>query len=460
MAEGARFPSIPRVEVRFTLGLVGIVLLGINVGGWVFYGKAGEYVEGLSRKRLITVAQAVAAQVDRDVVLAFAPGDEESPAYDRERRRLIRLRDEADLDRVFLAAPYLGSLLDTRPGTPVGEEDPLVDLESPAMTPLWEGKPAGIPVYEIEGERFQSAFAPVVVDNELRAVVGVDASARFLADLAILRQALVATALLSLVVASGLGWFVHRNTRRVVALQGEIKNAEKLAALGTLTAGLAHEIRNPLAIIRASAELLEEEEKEKDGGRRGFGSTIVEEVDRLSELLTHFLDFAKPSKRDVRRADLAHVVRETADRLAPEMRERGVRLDVRLPDGEVTVPMDGDRIGQLLLNLLLNARDAVGGAGGLVEVVLETKRRAPASATMFADRAAPKGYAEVSVADNGPGIPESVRARLFDPFFTTKEKGTGLGLSIVHGIVQSHEGYLFVENGRERGTVFGFGLPR
>lgn len=456
MTGEGRFPSIPRIEVRFTLGLVLVTLLGINVGGWVFYGEAREYMEGLSRRRLVTVAQAVSAQIDRDRVLGFLPGDEGGEGYEEERRRLIRLRDEADLDRVFLTAPYLGSLLDTRGETPVGGESPLVDMESAAMAPLWEGRPVGLPVHEIEGERFQSAFAPVVVDNELRAVVGVDASARFLEDLEILRRGLFATALLSLVVASGLGWFVHRNTRRVVALQGEIKNSEKLAALGTLTAGLAHEIRNPLAIIRASAELLEEEEKEAGGGP-GYGRPILEEVDRLSDLLTRFLDFAKPDRGGECREDLGRVVRETMRRAEPEFRERGIPLEGDLPEGEFTVVMDGGRIGQALLNLLWNARDA---AGGGVRVSVSRRKRVPSSAKLLADRPNRRGYVEVRVEDDGEGIPDGIREKLFDPFFTTKEKGTGLGLSIVHGIVRGHGGYLLVENGPRRGAVIGFGIPR
>ncbi|MFH1278323.1 MAG: ATP-binding protein [Candidatus Eisenbacteria bacterium] len=460
MAEDGKFPSIPRIEVRFTLGLVLITLLGINVGGWVFYGEAREYMEGLSRKRLVTVAQAVSAQIDRDRVLGFLPGDEGGEAYEEERDRLIRLRDEAELDRVFLVAPYLGSLLDTRGETPVGEDDPHVDMNAESMAPLWEGRPVGLPVYEIEGERFQTAFAPVLAENELRAVVGVDASARFLADLEILRRGLFATALLSLVIASGLGWFVHRNTRRVVALQGEIKNAEKLAALGTLTAGLAHEIRNPLAIIRASAELLDEEEGEPGGGR-GYGAPIIEEVDRLGALLTHFLEFAKPYGRGgPGREDLNRVVRETTERAEPEFRERGIRLERRIPAGETMVVMDLGRIAQALLNLLWNARDAAAAGGGKVEVSVATRRRVPPSARLLAEKPNRRGYAEVRVADDGGGIPEGIRDKLFDPFFTTKERGTGLGLSIVHGIVRSHEGYVLVENGQGRGAVIGFGIPR
>ncbi len=458
MSRDGRSASIPRLEVRFTLGLVFLTLLVINAGGWILYGRAREYMESMSRKRLLSVAGTVATELDRSEVFSFAPGDEREEDYLLLRDRLAEIRDRAELDNVFLFAPYLGSLIDTRPEVAIGEETPVVDIDAPSMAPLWRGEPVALPVHEIEGERFQSAFVPVFEGSELRAVVGVDASAEFLRDLDLVREGLYGTALLSVILASGLGAFVHRSARRLVQLQGEIQDAERLASLGTLTAGLAHEIRNPLAIIRGSAELLAEEGK--TGGEAGaFAAHIVEEVDRLSEVLDHFLDFAKPSRLRIEKADLVRLVRETAERAAPELRQRGVRLTAAAPDGDLPVSMDRERIAQVLLNLVWNSRDAIGESGGEVEIAVERRRRPRPAAILFGGGRWAAGWAEVRVADDGPGIPESARGKLFDPFFTTKEKGTGLGLSIVHGIVRSHAGYLFVENGKEGGAAVGFGLP-
>jgi two-component system cell cycle sensor histidine kinase/response regulator CckA len=109
--------------------------------------------------------------------------------------------------------------------------------------------------------------------------------------------------------------------------------------------------------------------------------------------------------------------------------------------------------------LIGNAKDAIGDCGGAVEISVETRRRPRPSARILAEGTGARAYAEVRVTDTGSGIPDEVRGKLFDPFFTTKRNGTGLGLSIVHGIVKSHGGYVFVENGRERGASVGFGLP-
>lgn len=449
--------SIPRTEVRLTVGLVLITLLVINAGGWIYYSRAREYMERESRERLSTVARMIAAQIDRERVLAFEPGDEGMEEYRLEQEKLECLRDEAGLDNVYLFAPYQGSLLDTRPGVAIGDRHPLTDMDSDALAPLWGGEAVGLSLNEIAGEWFQSAAAPILKDGEIRAIVGVDAGADFLNNLRFLHRALLLTALLSLVVAAGIGFYVMRSTRRLVLLQSEIKNAEKLAALGRLTAGLAHEIRNPLAIIRASSELLHEDEP--DDIDRSYAAEIIGEVDRLSDLLGSFLDFARPVHDDRKRVDLVGLAEETLCRMETELGENGIRLRRSFPPGKIHVKVEPVRIEQVLVNLLMNARDAMSDRGGTIEVSLLKSKRMRPSAVRPPEAESRHGYAEVCVSDQGEGIPDEIRDKLFDPFFTTKKRGTGLGLSIVHGIVRSHGGYLFVESGRKSGTTMGFGLP-
>ena len=144
--------------------------------------------------------------------------------------------------------------------------------------------------------------------------------------------------------------------------------------------------------------------------------------------------------------------------LAPEFRERGVRIERHGEGGRFAVSMDADQIRQVLLNLLINARDAVNG-GGRIDVTV-ARRRKPRSGALFpAEGEREREYVEVTVEDNGSGIGREEMDSLFDPFFTTKERGTGLGLSIVHGIIKNHEGYLFVESEANRGSRIGFALP-
>lgn len=455
--EQQRKNSTSRNELRFTVGIMMVTLLVLNAGGWILYAQAKQYMADQNEKRLVSVGRAIAGQIDLASVAEFLPGDEFSGAYASERDRLLRMRDEADLDNISLFVPYQGSLLDTRPGIGIGDFHPLNDIDRPELRPLWEGAPVGLPLYEVNGEPFQSAFIPVIKGSELAAVLALDASAHFLSDLDRLKTALYAAALLSLILAGGLGYLVHRNTKSILTLHTEIKNQEKLAALGTLTAGLAHEIRNPLGIIRASAELLHEEEKEKPHVME-FGKEIMEEVDRLSELLTNFLQFAKPGREDEMAGDLSDLVTEILDRVQKNFDDQHVALVREVTSESLRLRMDSIQIGQVVLNLVLNARDAVNG-DGLVSISVKRTKRPRDGAILPAGGKNAPAYAEVSVRDNGCGMTRSTREKLFDPFYSTKSKGTGLGLSIVHGIIQGHEGYLFIDSEEGRGTEIGFGLP-
>ncbi len=449
--------STSRNELRFTVGIMIVTLLVLNAGGWVLYAQAKQYMADQNEKRLVSVGRAIAGQIDLARMTSFLPGDEFTNEYMAEQSRLSRMRDEADLDNISLFAPYQGSILDTRPGIGIGDFHPLNDIDRPELRPLWEGAPVGLPLYEVDGEAFQSAFVPVIDGSDLAAVLALDASANFLSDLDRLKTGLYAAALLSLLLALGLGYLVHRNTKSILALHTEIKNQEKLAALGTLTAGLAHEIRNPLGIIRASAELLHEEEKTKPHVME-FGREIMEEVDRLSELLTNFLQFAKPGRADEHAGDLSDLVEEILDRVQKNFDDCEVALVRDFTPDSLRLHMDSIQIAQVVLNLVLNAKDAVNGDGS-VSISVKRTSQPRDGAIQPAGQKHGGPFAEVSVRDNGCGMTKSTREKLFDPFYSTKSKGTGLGLSIVHGIIQGHEGYLFIESEEGQGTEIGFGLP-
>ncbi len=218
----------------------------------------------------------------------------------------------------------------------------------------------------------------------------------------------------------------------------EAQRREKLASLGELSAGLAHEIRNPLGIIKNAAEGLmsrERDQREKEM----LLDIIVQESKRLNKLVTDFLDFARPRPPRKVEASLKALVEEVVFSLQDEAGERGISFSLFLQ--EVILPLDRDQIRQVLLNLLFNALEAT-PSGGKVRVSLVGE----------------KDWAFLRVEDTGTGISPDHLDRIFDPFFTTKEKGTGLGLALVYRIVEAHGGNIQVESGH-RGTRFQVELP-
>ena len=225
----------------------------------------------------------------------------------------------------------------------------------------------------------------------------------------------------------------------IKTLEGELKRADRLAAVGRLASGLAHEIRNPLASISGSVQLLLEDEKVRDEDRH-LMEIVIKEADRLSALLSDFLNFARPAPLQLESVDLVAMLDEMIALLSASGQFNNVTVD-KAYHGPVTMTADPQKMYQVLWNLLINAGEAVQPAGEIrVEIVEE------------------KG--EIIIEDSGPGIAEEDRDKLFEPFFTTKGKGTGLGLANVYANIEAHGGHIFAEQSKLGGARFTISLLR
>ena len=227
------------------------------------------------------------------------------------------------------------------------------------------------------------------------------------------------------------------------ALEGQLHQSERLAALGEMTAGVAHEVRNPLGIISSTAELLQERLARYEPQNR-LARIIVEEANRLNEKVTEFLDFARPRIPNLRPCDLEAVVDRNLEFLEPEIQRLGIRVTRDYQLNGRMLAADPDLLHQAFLNLLLNAIQAMPGGGRLT----------------VSTQAGPQGRGgEIRFADTGDGIePESLK-KVLNPFFTTKEKGSGLGLPIVKSIIETHQGSLKIDSEVGQGTVVTITLP-
>jgi len=255
------------------------------------------------------------------------------------------------------------------------------------------------------------------------------------------------------------GWLVNRgrharaaleqSLRERAALETELVRAGKMGALGHMAAGLAHEIRNPLNSIMGSAESLVAEFDESHRKHR-MGSVLLREIDRLSRVVTDFVRFARPSEPARRPFDVAATARHVVELSQAEASSRNVAVSVSRPEPERRVDGDEDQISQVLLNLLLNAYQAVAGSdgdeGASVEIRFSTRQ--VANETMVG----------VGVHDNGAGIPTTQLESVFEPYFSTRDDGTGLGLAISDRIVEAHGGFMEVESTPGDTTIWAF-LP-
>jgi two-component system, NtrC family, sensor histidine kinase HydH len=227
---------------------------------------------------------------------------------------------------------------------------------------------------------------------------------------------------------------------QIIAIEEQLRRADRLSALGELSAGMAHEIRNPLGAIKGTAEILREGVAQEDP-KREFADILITEVDRLNRVLEDFLRFARPAPVEMGRFSLHQVVGDVLDLTRQQALRNKVEVKTDL-DQDIQVPGLGEQIQQAVLNLVLNALQAM-PEGGRLDV----------STTNLDNEI------QVQVRDSGPGIAPEDRGRIFNPFVTTRTSGTGLGLAITQRIVQSHEGRILLQSEPGQGACFTLCLP-
>ena len=232
---------------------------------------------------------------------------------------------------------------------------------------------------------------------------------------------------------------VFQDLTQLRHVQQELRRVDQLAALGSLSAQLAHEVRNPLAAMRGAAQMLGQENVPPDSHGR-LTQILIREADRLSNLVENFLRFARPPNPRLERCDLAALIAETIEMARLDASTEGLNLDTRLAPVEAAV--DPGQVKQVLLNLLRNAVTAA-RPNGTVRVELSARG----------------SLARISVWDSAGAISEAHLERIFEPFFTTREGGTGLGLSTAHSIVRAHNGEIHVSSSPAKGTEFVVEVP-
>ena len=243
-----------------------------------------------------------------------------------------------------------------------------------------------------------------------------------------------------------------RDMESAAQLGQELEVARRLAAIGKLTSGVGHEVKNPINAMVVHLELLRG--KLAPGGREALAGAqrhveiLAGEMQRLDRVVQTLADFSRPMELHLREHDLRQVVGVVIDLTAAEMDEHGVQVRVEAPQEPIMVRVDAELMQQAVLNLLLNGMQAMPPAGGTIQVRMRREQH----------------FAVVEVADDGEGIPLDLLPRIFELYFTTKPKGSGIGLAMTYRILQLHGGAMEVRsnaepNSPERGTVFTFRLP-
>jgi len=235
---------------------------------------------------------------------------------------------------------------------------------------------------------------------------------------------------------------LFKDLTEIRALHDELEKNRRLASVGRLAAGVAHEIRNPLSSIKGFATYFKEKYRDSDQDQE-VAAILIREVDRLNRVVGQLLEFSRPLAIHRQAVRLKPFLEEAVKLVARQSSETGVTTTLEMVDETLAAVMDADKMSQVMLNLFLNALDAMPGGGRLTVRVSNNGN----------------GWVQIQVADTGEGIDPSDQPHVFEPYFSTKNTGTGLGLAIVHNIVKAHQGDILVESRPGQGTTVQITLP-
>jgi signal transduction histidine kinase len=433
------------------LGLFLVVLmLVLNVSLALMYRQVRGTIEVELGQRLLGIATATAAGIDEDDFRALLedPGDE-APA--REQRRLqARLRlilYETDLGEIYVLSDEFEYLLDAAGHHPRGYAHPAVDLHFGAVTAAMTGVAAASDLYRAGQVYLKTAFAPVFgLEGEVLGAVGIEGGSHFFAGLWQVRRQVLFSGMIGVAVVLALALFFGRILRTQARAERTLRETATLAAAGELAAILAHEIRNPLAIISSRAERVRAKIHQGKSSEEllAWFEAIPREIERLNRVLGQYLTFARPAEPEGEAADFDGTLDAVLTLLEGDFRRKGVSVRRGGPTAEpLRVRMAPAALHQILLNLLLNARDAM-PHGGTVSV----------SASASVDRVI------VTVSDTGCGMSPAQQRKAFDSFYTTKEHGSGLGLAVVRSMLELYGGAVELESRPGVGTTFTLSIER
>jgi signal transduction histidine kinase len=425
------------------------VLLVFSFSTWRLYRDLELSKEQDLQSRLLSVARTIGHQLEGNppfILMWLENLTEEAeqqsladymltPQYPALVEWLVEIQQLNRLAQIVLMTPRGNVIADSKNEIIPGEPYVFWEVDRLAREEAVDRRESWSPFYRVRGVPYKRVYRTIMTESGMLAILQVSASPDYVGQLEQLRrkvtfQWLLGTALLLLI-----GLSIFRLFSHVVRMENQAMHSARVEAMGALAGGVAHELRNPLAIIRALAEEVIAEQP--PGSRVAENAKdILSETDRLNEMVSHFLSLSRaPRTAATRPLDLVTEISRVVQLMRKGSGAR-VRFVSELPDTPLLVRSTEQAIRQVLLNLLLNAGEAVQDSGGEVRVTLRERR----------------GSAEIHVIDNGAGIAPRDLPRVFEPFYTSKQMGTGLGLSITRGIIENLGGTITISSEPGRGT--------
>ncbi|MEK7812776.1 MAG: ATP-binding protein [Candidatus Desantisbacteria bacterium] len=429
-------------HVFIVLGSILSILLLFNLWGWAFYLKAKNLLDEELGKRLISIAVTASLQVSPQLITSIKEKTIDDVQSFNLREQLATINEKNNLESIFIIDNDHNLILDTGSRQLEGEKYRCMDDDTARILDASLGNPSYSKLYRNGKQMFKTGFAPLKdTSGEVIAILGVDASPKFLKVLPQIKNTLIIAGVISLVFG------VISVIILLAVINGFISDlfhAEKFASLGRLSAGIAHEIRNPLQIISSTVSALKKRYLPQ-GSHDELFDFIPDEIKRMNETIANILSQTKDIPLEIELNNLKALLDQIINRMSPDIERTNVRINKHIEPSVGEFYFDRQQMEMVFQNLICNAIEAMPD-GGVIAV----------KAYPYKDG---KQFAAIEVTDTGHGMHKRDQKRLFEPFFTTKEHGYGLGMSIVLGIIQNHGGKIMVKSKPKQGTTFIILLP-
>ncbi len=420
-----------KLAVALILALVFVYLLIFNLASYTFVRQMGRQLETSLDSRMVTAARLAATIVENDLTSLYRRSDLALVQLD-----LAQIRNNNQLEAAYLIDPGLNVLIDSEMPPP---SRGYIREDSLAISRALNQGVAASELHRLAGNPFKNAYALVSDLNGNRAFLVLEANADFFEVINSYQQRLYLNSLISAVVFVVFTIFLVMTASRFLRTEEKLQKAQRLAAMGQMTATMAHEIRNPLGIIKSSTDVLREKYQNAAKPDELF-DFVDDEIKRLGRLVNDFLTFSREPILEKKYVDVSATI---ADAVKNIQSMYSVPVEFK-SNGSIFTYVDSDKMYQVLLNILINSAQAVESDSGNIRVTLQVVKTRG------------KSFAEIKISDNGPGFAQD-SARIFEPFYTTKTQGTGLGLAICRSIVEAHNGTISAKS--EQGAEITIRLP-
>jgi signal transduction histidine kinase len=426
-------------QQKFLFWIIGIgliILLLANALGWLYLQRIKSYFVSDLKFRLENIINLSTELIDATDISYLFPGDKSDPQYVYYQNRLFQIKENNHLQDIYILSPTLETLVDLIPDnqSELSQRSPDDILVKRALN----GETVTGELQTLGDHKFLTAIAALIdSDNMIIGLLVIEAQADFFDMLDQFDRGLLIFSFLNAILILSVAFFLFRSIKKVFILQNLVKNQEHLVRLGEMAASVAHEIRNPLGIIKGANTLIQ-----KKFGSKGdeVFTYIPAELDRLNKLIEDFLSFARSREIKLQPVNL----KELLTKLQVGFSEyNDIEIEIIILDNMPVLKTDGDALEQILLNIIKNSIQACSKEG---KIVIEGETGV-------------KNRLLIHISDTGPGIPAEIRDRIFDPFFTTKDAGSGLGLAISKRLIEQLEGDIFVKSDNEIGTSITLSLP-